>query len=109
MSLTVDSVTLNDNLRVVIAAKTAAETTAPIALRDLVNYTLTCSTLGVDEEVLGEIYDASIEDWQPWMVDGDRVKFAQDYEQITISNVSCFVRFIKPITANPVGLTMSHR
>jgi len=109
VSLTVDSVTLNDNVLVVIIAKTAAETTSPIPLRDLVNYTLTCTALGASEEIICEIYDVTTEDWQPWMVDGDRVKFAQDYEQITISNVSCFVRFIKTVTATPVGLTMSHR
>ena len=109
MSLTVDGVTLNDNVQVVIVAKTAAETTAPIPLRDLVNYTLTSTTLGTGEEILGEIYDVTLEDWQPWMVGGDRVKLAQNYEQISVSNVSCMVRFVKSITASAVGLTMSNR
>lgn len=106
MSLTVDNVILNDEVKIIMTAKTAAETTLPIPLRANTRYTLLSSTLGANEEVLGEIYDPSRSVWQPWYYAGNRVKLAQNQEQFFFDGMSSLVRFVKSITAEGVGLTL---
>jgi hypothetical protein len=67
--------------------------------------------LQAGEEILVDIYDFSqlVPVWQPYMLNGSRVKLAKDYEQLQLSASSILVRFVKTATAAPVGLTMSHR
>ena len=67
-----------------IEATTSAVTTPLVEIRDLVNYTFTSSTLGTGEEILVEIYDFSlpIPTWQPYMLNGARVRLSKDYEQL---------------------------
>lgn len=108
MSETIESVKVYEKHAVVIEAKTAAETTPLIELRNHINYTYSCSTLGSGEEILVEIYDVSKSAWKPYMVGGERVKLAQNYEQLYFSQVSALIRFIKPITVASVGLVVSH-
>ncbi len=107
MKQTIAGIPVYEKYSVLIAAKTAAETTAPLELRTLVNYTLSCSTLGTGEEILGEVYDVANSAWKPWMINGVRVKFAKDYEQLGISQTSAIVRFVKGLTATAVGLVVS--
>lgn len=105
-SLTVDNVSLNDEIQVLIDAKTLSETTLPIPLRANVKYTLLSSTLGAGEEIVGEIYDPSRSAWQPWYYAGNRVKLAQNQEQFFFDGASALVRFVKPVTTAEVGLTL---
>jgi hypothetical protein len=105
---TVEGVRVYEKYTVLIAAKTAAETTKLLELRNHINYTFTCSTLGASEEILGEIYDITRSVWQPWMVEGNRVKLMKDYEQIHITQTTALVRFIKPVTAQDVGFFVAH-
>lgn len=107
MSLTVDGVTLNDNVQIVIVAKTAAETTAPFPIRANTSYTFICSGLASDEEVPIEVYDPSLEDFTQLYDGGDAVKFAQNYQKITFINESMLIRIVKPITDVAVGVSAS--
>ena len=111
MPVIVENVQLQGTRKAIIPATTAIFTSAAIEIRDLVNYTFTSSTLGIGEEIALEIYDFSLSEptWQPYMMNGGRVKLAKDYEQLQLSASSVLVRFIKTATAAPVGLTMSHR
>jgi len=108
MSQVIENITVYEKHAVVIEAQTAAVTTDLIELRNHINYSYSCSTLGVGEEILVEIYDVSKSAWQPYMVDGDRVKLAKDYEQLHFRQVSALIRFIKPLTAQDVGLAVAH-
>jgi len=110
-AIIVDGVQLHGTRKVIIPATTSAVTTDPIEIRDLVNYTFTSTTLQTGEEILVDIYDFSlpVPDWQPYMLNGSRVKLAKDYEQLQLSASSILVRFVKSITASAVGLTMSNR
>ena len=105
-NLTVSGVTLSDEVVVMITAKTAAETTAPFPIRANTKYTLLGSTLGISEDVLGEIYDPSKSAWQAWYYEGLRVKLTQYQEQLCIENISAMIRFVKPITSQAVGLSI---
>lgn len=108
MSQVIAGVTVYEKHAVVIEPKTAAETTDLIELRNHINYSYSCTTLGASEEILVEIYDVSKSAWQPYMIDGDRVKLAKDYEQLHFRQVSALIRFIKQITVATVGLVVSH-
>jgi hypothetical protein len=103
--LIVDNVSLNDDVIIMIVAKTGAETTPPFPLRANTKYTLLSSTLGAGENILGEIYDPSRSVWQAWYYQGNRVKLAQNEELFFFEGVSSMVRFVKTTTASPVGLT----
>ncbi len=105
MSLTVDGVTLNDNVQVVIVAKTAAETTVPFPIRANTSYTFICSGLASDEEVPIEVYDPSLEDFTQLYDGGDAVKFAQNHHKLNFSNESMLIRIVKPITDAEVGVS----
>jgi len=108
MGLSISGTAINEDYVVVIDAKTAAETTALIELRNYINYSFSCTALGSGEEILVEIYDVSKSAWQPYMVDGDRVKMAQGYEQLLFRQVSAVIRFVKSVTVATVGLVISH-
>ena len=105
-NLVVNGMSLNDEVKVIIDAKTGAETTLPIPLRANTKYTLLSSTLSAGEEILGEIYDPSRSAWQPWYFAGNRIKLAQNQEQFFFDGASAIVRFVKPITSANVGLTL---
>lgn len=111
MPVVVENVQLQGTRKAIIPATTAIFTSAAIEIRDLVNYTFTSSTLGAGEEILVEIYDFSqlVPVWQPYMLNGSRVKLAKDYEQLLLSASSILVRFVKGATGNDVGLTLSYR
>lgn len=102
----VDGVYFTNKYNILIAAQTDAETSLPTVLRAGAKYTLLASTLGANEEVLGEVYDPSREAWQPWYFSGNRVKLAKNQEQFFFDGASCMVRFVKPVTAQVVGLTL---
>ena len=104
--LLVDGVRLNDEHVVLIVAKTAAETTAPFAIRANTSYTLICSELASDEEIPIEVYDPALEDFTQLYDGGDAVKFAQNYQKITFINESMLIRIVKPITDADVGVTV---
>lgn len=110
-AIIVEGVQLHGTRKVIIPATTNAVTSNPIEIRDLVNYTFTSTTLATGEEILVEIYDFSLAtpDWQPYMLNGSRVKLAKDYEQLQLSASSILVRFVKGVTASEVGLTQSYR
>ena len=110
-AIIIDGVLLHGTREVLIEATTSAVTTPLIEIRDIVNYTFTSSTLGTDEEILVEIYDFSLPTptWQPYMLNGSRVKLAKDYEQLQITASAIVIRFVKGATSNPVGLTMSYQ
>lgn len=106
MGLTVDNVSLNDSYKVIIVAKTAAETTAPFAIRANTSYTLICSELASDEEIAIEVYDPALEDFTQLYDDGYAVKFAQNHHKLNFSNESMLIRIVKPITDAAVGITV---
>ena len=110
-AIIIDGVLLHGKREVLIEATTSVVTTPLVEIRDIVNYTFTSSTLGTDEEILVEIYDFSLPTptWQPYMLNGSRVKLAKDYEQLQITASAIVIRFVKGATSNPVGLTMSYR
>ena len=110
-AIIIDGVLLHGTREVLIEATTNAVTTPLVEIRDIVNYTFTSSTLGTDEEILVEIYDFSLPTptWQPYMLNGSRVKLAKDYEQLQITASAIVIRFVKGATSNPVGLTMSYQ
>jgi hypothetical protein len=110
-TIIIDGVQLHGTRKVLIEATTNTVTTPLVEIRDLVNYTFTSSTLGTGEEILVEIYDFSLPTptWQPYMLNGSRVKLAKDYEQLQLSASAIVIRFVKSATSNPVGLTMSYR
>ena len=102
----VDGVYFTAKHTVLIQAKTEAETTIGMNLKAGVKYTLLSSTLGAGEEIVGEVYDPSRSVWQPWHHQGYEVKLVQKHEQMLLSDVSSFVRFVKSSTSQPVGLTL---
>lgn len=102
----VDGVYFTSKYDILIDAKTGAETSAPTVLRAGAKYTLLASTLGANEEVLGEIYDPSRTAWQPWYFANNRVKLAQNQEQLFFDGTSALVRFVKTATTAEVGLTL---
>jgi len=108
MSQVIEGVKVFEKHAVVIEAQTTAETTDLIELRNHINYSFSCSTLGVGEEILVEIYDVSKSAWKPYMVDGYDLKLAKDYEQLHLRQVSALIRFVKPVTVASVGLVVSH-
>ena len=110
-AIIIDGVLLHGKREVLIEATTSVVTTPLVEIRDIVNYTFTSSTLGTDEEILVEIYDFSLPTptWQPYMLNGSRVKLAKDYEQLQITASAIVIRFVKGATSNPVGLTMSYQ
>lgn len=105
---TIEGVPVYEEYTVLIEAKTTAETTALIELRNYINYTFTASTLGAGEEITVDVYDHAKSAWQPMMVDGFRVKLSFGYEQLQISDTTAVIRFNKSATASAVGLVMSH-
>ena len=90
-AIIIDGVLLHGTREVLIEATTSAVTTHLVEIRDIVNYTFTSSTLGTDEEILVEIYDFSLPTptWQPYMLNGSRVKLAKDYEQLQKLDKGC--------------------
>ncbi len=106
MGLTVDNVSLNDSYKVIIVAKTEAETTEPFAIRANTSYTLICSELASDEEIAIEVYDPALEDFTQLYDDGYAVKFAQNHHKLNFSNESMLIRIVKPITDAAVGITV---
>lgn len=111
MPIIVEGVQLQGTRKNIIPATNGAIVSDAIEIRDLVNYTFTSTTLGAGEEIALEIYDFSqvVPVWQPYMLNGGRVKLVQNYEQLQLSASAILVRFVKTVTANAVGLTMSHR
>jgi hypothetical protein len=108
MSEKIEGTTVYEHYGVLIAAKLEAETTDLIELRNHINYSFSCSTLGTGEEILVEIYDVTKNEWQPYFIGGSRVKLAQNYQQLHFEKVSALIRFVKPVTVAPVGLFVSH-
>ena len=110
-AIIIDGVLLHGKREVLIEATTSVVTTPLVEIRYIVNYTFTSSTLGTGEEILVEIYDFSLPTptWQPYMLNGSRVKLAKDYEQLQITASAIVIRFVKGATSNPVGLTMSYQ
>ena len=110
-AIIIDGVLLHGTREVLIEATTSAVTTPLIEIRDIVNYTFTSSTLGTGEEILVEIYDFSLPTptWQPYILNGARVRLSKDYEQLQITTSAIVIRFVKSATSNPVGLTMSYQ
>lgn len=94
--------------KIVLPAGATAIVSTPFEVRDTSSYTLTCSTLGVGEEIVFEVYDFSTDLWQQLYVDGVLVKFSQNHEQIYIKDSSMLLRLSKTITASNVGVTMSY-
>lgn len=108
MTQTIAGIPAYEKYSVLIAAKTAAETTDAIEIRNHINYTFSCSTLATGEEILGEVYDVTQSAFKPWMIGGVRVKLAKDYEQIQATQTTAIVRFVKGTTASLVGLFVAH-
>lgn len=104
----VENIYVSFNNKIVLPADTAAIVSTPFEVRDTTSYTLTCSTLGVGEEIVFEIYDFSTGLWQNLYVDGAVVKFSQQHEQICVKDSSMLLRLSKTITATDVGVTMSY-
>lgn len=111
MTMIVEGVQLSGTRKIIIPATVNAVPSDPIELRDLVNYTVTSTTLGVGEAITAEIYDFSqtVPVWQPYMYSGVRVKLEKNVEQLQLSGSAILIRFTKTVTASPVGLTLSYR
>lgn len=103
----IENIYVGFNNKIVLPAGTAAIVSTPFEVRDTTPYTLTCSTLGVGEEIVVEIYDFSTGLWQNLYADGILVKFSHQHEQICVKDSSMLLRLSKTITASNVGVTMS--
>lgn len=93
----------------VITAQTTAFTSQAYEINAEGEYTLSCSTLDVSEEITIEIYDHTQNKWQPLMIDGRLFRLIKDYENIPMPKMACVVRFIKTVTGQAVGLTLAYK
>jgi hypothetical protein len=103
---------LNNIHTVAIAPTTAAATSEAFELRasgsmqNPVNYSLISSALGTGEEVAVQIWNEADQAWQAMNRDGAAVKLIKDHDWLTFDSVSLRVRFVKTITALPVGVAL---
>ena len=105
-------ISANNTHLVAIAPTTAIATSEPFDLRasgsmqNPVNYSLISSPLGAAEEVAVEIWNEADQAFQPFNREGAPVKLTQDNDWLAFDSVSLRVRFVKTITALPVGVAL---
>ena len=102
----------NNVHNVAIAPTTAAATSNVFELRasgsmqNPVNYSLISSPLGAGEEVAVEIWNEADNGFQPFNRDGAAVKLTQNNDWLPFDSLSLRVRFVKTVTALPVGVSL---
>lgn len=105
-------ISANNTHLVAIAPTTATATSEPFDLRasgsmqNPVNYSLISSPLGAAEEVAVEIWNEADQAFQPFNREGAPVKLTQGNDWLAFDSVSLRVRFVKTITALPVGVAL---
>ena len=97
---------------VAIALTTAIATSEPFEIRasgsmqNPINYSVISSPLGTGEEVAVQIWNEASQSFQPFNREGEAVKLTKDNDWLTFDSVSLRVRFVKTVTALPVGIAL---
>ena len=105
-------ISANNTHLVAIAPTTAIATSEPFDLRasgsmqNPINYSVISSPLGTGEEVAVQIWNEASQSFQPFNRDGEAVKLTKDNDWLAFDSVSLRVRFVKTITALPVGVAL---
>ena len=108
------AISLNNTHLVAIAPTVDAATSEAFELRasgsmqNPVNYSVISSPLGATEEVSVEVWNEADQAFQPFNRDGAPVKLTQDNDWLAFDSLSLRVRFVKTVTANPVGVSLVH-
>jgi len=105
-------ISANNTHLVAIAPTTAIATSEPFEIRasgsmqNPINYSVISSPLGTGEEVAVQIWNEASQSFQPFNREGEAVKLTKDNDWLTLDSVSLRVRFVKTITALPVGVAL---
>jgi hypothetical protein len=105
-------ISANNTHLVAIAPTTAIATSEPFDLRasgsmqNPINYSVISSPLGTGEEVAVQIWNEASQSFQPFNREGEAVKLTKDNDWLAFDSVSLRVRFVKTITALPVGVAL---
>jgi hypothetical protein len=75
-------------------------------MQNPINYSVISSPLGTGEEVAVQIWNEASQSFQPFNREGEAVKLTKDHDWLTFDSVSLRVRFVKTITALPVGVAL---
>ena len=89
-----------------IATSDVYELRASGSMQNPVNYSLISSPLGAGEEVAVEIWNEADQAFQPFNREGAAVKLTQDNDWLAFDSLSLRVRFVKTVTALPVGVAL---
>ena len=105
-------ISANNTHLVAIAPTTAIATSEPFDLRasgsmqNPINYSVISSPLGTGEEVAVQIWNEASQSFQPFNREGEAVKLTKDNDWLALDSLSLRVRFVKTITALPVGVAL---
>jgi hypothetical protein len=105
-------ISANNTHLVAIAPTTAIATSEPFEIRasgsmqNPINYSVISSPLGTGEEVAVQIWNEASQSFQPFNREGEAVKLTKDNDWLAFDSVSLRVRFVKTITALPVGVAL---
>ena len=105
-------ISANNTHLVAIAPTTAIATSEPFEIRasgsmqNPINYSVISSPLGTGEEVAVQIWNEASQSFQPFNREGEAVKLTKDNDWLTFDSVSLRVRFVKTVTALPVGIAL---
>ena len=89
-----------------IATSDVYELRASGSMQNPVNYSLISSPLGAGEEVAVEIWNEADQAFQPFNREGAAVKLTQNNDWLAFDSLSLRVRFVKTVTALPVGVAL---
>lgn len=99
---------------VAIAATLAAATSEAFEIRasgsmqNPVNYSVISSPLGAGEKVSVEVWNEASQAFQPFNREGAPVELTEDNDWLPLDSLSLRVRFVKTVTAAPVGVALVH-
>jgi len=105
-------ISANNTHLVAIAPTTAIATSEPFEIRasgsmqNPINYSVISSPLGTGEEVAVQIWNEASQSFQPFNREGGAVKLTKDNDWLALDSLSLRVRFVKTITALPVGVAL---
>ncbi len=105
-------ISANNTHLVAIAPTTAIATSEPFEIRasgsmqNPINYSVISSPLGTGEEVAVQIWNEASQSFQPFNREGEAVKLTKDNDWLALDSLSLRVRFVKTITALPVGVAL---
>ena len=92
----------------IIEAATDSVESAAYELMGDCNYTISCTPLGVNEEVVIHVFDPSTDSFYPYFFGGNQVKLAYHHEEIDICTPRV-IKLFKSETVQEVGVTISYK